>query len=244
RGHWLAARMVLGPGGVLQDLVDWEIKPLLAPDRSAVQAPLGDAEALAAGLDGSLIVGFEQRSRIWRYPPPPANLASPPVSIQIPPELAEAPKNGGIEALTVLPDGRILVLTEEFENPDGTFKGWLVDGGGRFDALSYQPSDGYHVTDCAALASGDLLVLERRYGIFGDLRSRLKLVPRERIRPGARLTGDELLRLEPPLLTENFEGLAVHENAASGATIYLVSDNNFLPFQRTLLLQFSLPRAR
>jgi len=161
RGHWLAARMVLGPNGALEDLVDWEIKPLLAPDNTAVKAPFGDAEALARGPEGSFIVGFEQRSRLWRYAPPPANFASPPVALPMPPELAGAPKNGGVEALTVLPDGRMLALTEEFENPDGTFKGWLIDAA-RFDALSYRPSDGFRVSDCAALANGDVLVLELR----------------------------------------------------------------------------------
>ena len=55
------------------------------------------------------------------------------------------------------------------------------------------------------------------------------------------LNGEDLLRLDPPLRLDNFEGIAVQEDAA-GTLIYLISDNNFQPFQRTLLLQFRLPR--
>jgi hypothetical protein len=36
------------------------------------------------------------------------------------------------------------------------------------------------------------------------------------------------------------EGIAVHRNARGETIISLMSDDNFLPFQRTLLLQFAL----
>jgi hypothetical protein len=48
-----------------------------------------------------------------------------------------------------LPDGRLLALTEEFHNPDGSFKGWLIEGE-RFFEVSYLPTEGFQVTDCAA----------------------------------------------------------------------------------------------
>jgi hypothetical protein len=60
------------------------------------------------------------------------------------------------------------------------------------------------------------------------------------IRSGATLKGEELLRLEPPLRTDNFEGIAVTETP-HGTMIFLVSDDNYFLFQRTLLLQFLLP---
>ena len=52
-----------------------------------------------------------------------------------------------------------------------------------------------------------------------------------------------MLRIEPSLVTENFEGLTVQESA-TGTTIYLVSDDNYNPFQETLLLQFLLANPR
>jgi len=238
RGYWISARMIVNPDGALDDLVDWHIAPMLTPARSPVAGSLVDAEAFSRDRDGSFLVAFEGKHRIWRYDAPPHTFASTPTAIAVPAALSRAPRNGGIEGLTTLPDGRLLALTEEFANPDGSFKGWLLDGN-RFAGLSYLPAKGFRVTDCAALKNGDVVVLERRYVPFGVLSARLTLVDGKTIRPGGKLKGKELLRIEPPLVTENYEGLAV-QPTAQGAMIYLVSDDNYNPFQQTLLLQFLL----
>ena len=238
RGYWLSARAVSNGDSAPLDLVDWQIAPMLTPARTPVSWSGGDAEALARGQDGSMLVAFEGHHRIWRYDAPPGTLTSTPTPIAVPSELARAPRNGGLEGLTSLPDGRLLALTEEFANPDGSFKGWLLDGS-RFTELSYLPAKGYRVTDSAALKNGDVLVLERRYVPFGILSARLTMIDGKTVKPGAKLTGRELLKIEQPLVTENFEGLAVQETA-KGTMIYLVSDDNYNPFQQTLLLQFLL----
>jgi hypothetical protein len=160
----------------------------------------------------------------------------------VPAETAKSPSNGGIEGITLLPDGRLLALTEEFRNPDGSFKGWLIEGE-QFLPLSYLPAEGFHVTDCAALRNGDLIVLERRYVPLAILSARLTLVRGAEIRSGAKLAGEELVQLEYPLNIDNFEGLAVQEDSSKGTLIYIVSDNNFSSFQRTLLFQFRLKRV-
>jgi hypothetical protein len=55
------------------------------------------------------------------------------------------------------------------------------------------------------------------------------------------LAGEELLRLDPPLPSDNYEGLAVlrHEGRT---LVAMVSDNNENRLQRTLLLLFELLR--
>lgn len=238
RGYWISARMIQNAEGTLEDLVDWQISPMLAPAKIPVAGSLADAEALSRAEDGSFLVAFEGRHRIWRYDPPPHTFASTPAAIAVPGELSRAPINGGIEGLTTLPDGRLLALTEEFANPDGSFKGWLLDGN-QFAALSYLPAKGFRVTDCAALKNGNVLVLERRYVPFGVLSARVTIVDSKAIRAGGKLSGREILRIEHPLVVENFEGLAVQEHP-KGTVIYLVSDDNYNPFQETLLLQFLL----
>jgi hypothetical protein len=238
-GYWITAGMILDSEAKLVDLTDWNTQPLLSTSGAPVRNPLHDAEGLARAPDGSFLVSFEKAHRIWRYPPPPLTSRSLPVPVRVPAEVAKAPSNGGLEGITVLADGRLLTLTEEFKNPDGSFKGWLLEGE-RFFALSYLPADGFHVTDCAALDNGDVIVLERRYVPLGILSVRLTLVPGLQIQPGAKLRGEELLRLEYPLNVDNFEGVAVQENANKETLIYIVSDNNFSSFQRTLLFQFRL----
>jgi len=241
RGYWLSAKMASDADGALLDLVDWRITPMLTPAKTSVTGSLVDAEALALAQNGSFLVAFEGRHRIWRYEPPSRTSESSPTPIAVPAEISRAPRNGGLEGLTSLPDGRLLALTEEFANPDGSFKGWLIDGGD-FAELAYLPAKGFHVTDCAALQNGDVLVLERRYVSVGILSARLTIVDGMTIQPGGKLSGRELLRIEQPLVVENFEGLAVQQTR-KGTIIYLVSDDNYSPFQQTLLLQFLLPNA-
>ena len=212
---------------------------LVELDGAEVRASLADAEALTRAREGSFLVAFEGRHRIWRYEPSPGTFESTPTPIAIPAKMSRAPRNGGLEGLTSLPDGRLLALTEEFANPDGSFKGWLIDSG-RFAELAYLPPKGFHVADCAALQSGDVLVLERRYVSFGIFSARLTIVDGKTLQPGGKLSGRELLRIEQPLAVENFEGLTVQQTP-KGTMIYLVSDDNYNPFQQTLLLQFLLP---
>ena len=177
--------------------------------------------------------------RIWRYALPPVTFSALPVPIPVPAVLVKAPANGGLESVAVLPDGRILAIAEELANRDGTFKGWLIKDRS-FAELSYLPSDGFRASDSAAMKNGDVIVLERRYTRFAIFASRLKLVKSQNIQPGATLVGEELLRLESPLEVDNFEGVAVQEDPITGTTIYIVSDDNYHPLQRTLLLQFRL----
>ena len=240
-GYWLSASMLLGPDDALKDLVDWRIAPILTTTKLPVRGRLRDAEALAQARDGSFLVAFEGLHRISLYSPPPETFESTPVSVQIPSAVAQAPSNGGIEALATLADGRLLIIAEELENPDGSVKAWVLDDG-QFTELSYLPAKGFRVTDCAALNNGDVLVLERRYVPFGILSARLTRVKGGSLRPGAKLAGKELLKLEQPLAVENFEGIAVQQTS-NGTMIFIVSDDNYSSFQQTLLLQFLLPHS-
>ncbi len=77
-------------------------------------------------------------------------------------------------------------------------------------------------TDCAALNNGDVLVLERRYVPFGILSARLTRVKAGGLRPGAKLAGKELLKLEQPLAVENFEGIAGSTNFEWNDDLYRI----------------------
>jgi hypothetical protein len=241
RGYWLSAQLGHDSTGALLNLLDWQIKPILTPARTPIDGLLTDAEALARAPDGSFIVGFEQNHRLWRYLPPPMTFDSPAQAITLPRDLAKAPHNGGLECVTVLPSGEIFTVAEELQNKDGSFKGWLIADPQAVE-FAYLPSAGFRASDCAALPNGDVIVLERHLSIFLGFSARLKLIRAASIRAHAVLDGEDLLRLDPPLRLDNFEGIAVREDAA-GTLIYLISDNNFQPFQRTLLLQFRMPRA-
>ena len=119
-GYWVSAQMIVDSEARLLDLSDWNIEPLRST-RCSRNRPAPRCRALARAPDGSFLVSFEKVHRIWRYPPPPLTFHSLPYQFPSP-RTTKAPSNGGMEGITVFSDGRLLALTEEFQNADGTFK--------------------------------------------------------------------------------------------------------------------------
>ena len=231
-GYRLQARLGYDRGGDLASVSGVRMAPLLAPDGTRTAGKLkGDAEAIAPDGRGGFLVGFEQDHRLWRYP----GLAARPTRVEAPDRLAEAPANGGLEALARLEDGRILALTEQLAAPGGT-RGW-VGGPGRWQPLVLATDGGFAATAAAVLPDGDVLVLERRFPPVG---ARVLRVDKAAIKPGATLHGEELARLEGLDTVDNMEGIAARRGANGETLIYLLSDDNFSPLQQTLLMMFEL----
>ena len=241
RGHWVGGSLLYDERGWLSGLAGARIGPLHDPQGDLLgRKEVQDAESLARLPDGSLLVAFEHRHRIWRYAGDPNPLADLPVAWPTPVGLTALPANNGIEAMTALGDGQVLAIAESESEP-GRFPAWLWrDGGWR--RLSYSRTDGYRPSGAALLPDGDLLVLERRFSWLGGLAARLVRVPAAAIEPGALLEGEELAALAPPLLTDNWEGVATATGPDGETLIYLVSDDNFLPIQRNLVALFALGR--
>lgn len=239
RGYGVSARLHHEATDRLSRMDAWEITTLRGLNGEVVSRRQRDAEALVQERDGSWLVAFEQLHRVWRYPPSARVLSGVPESLKMPPAIRKAPGNAGLEAMTRLADGRLLVMTEEYENEDGSYKGWLVSPEG-FDEIAYEATNGFRPTDLATLPSGDVLLLERRYRPLLGVAVRLRCLRAETIQPEARLRGREVLHLAPPLVVDNFEGVAVRPGTQPGPLIYLVSDDNYNFIQSTLLLQFRL----
>jgi hypothetical protein len=239
-GQWLTATLTHDARGRLTGLVEAEIGPML--DGAGAPVPnkaMADAEAVARDLDGSLIVAFEGLHRLWRYHPGDRPLDARPISLVAPPQLRRAPRNAGTEAMTVLADGRLMLLTEDFRNAAGDLIGWLRDGQS-WHEIVLAATGQFKPTDLAQLPGGDLVVLERRFTMIGGVAARLQRVALGDVRPGARLEGRELAQLIPPVTVDNMEAIAAVRASDGGTLIYLMSDDNFSPVQRTLLLQFRL----
>jgi hypothetical protein len=238
-GQWLVARLQRDEAGRLRGVSDAEIHPILDRNgRPFAVKRAGDAEALEKFPDGSFLVAFEQVHRLARYagPEPWRSRGEPQVA---PREITRQPANGGIESMARLPDGRIVLISETDERSAGTLKAWIGSAGVWREA-TYRRRGDYRPVDAKALANGDLLVLERAFNLLGGFATRLVRVPAVAIRPGAILDGRDIAELGPPLISDNFEGLAVETAADGGTFVYLLSDDNRVALQRTLLLQFRL----
>ena len=69
---------------------------------------------------------------------------------------------------------------------------------------------------------------------------RIRSVPLAMIKPGALVDGTELITADMGQQIDNMEALSVHRDSGGALVLTLISDDNFSPLQRTLLLQFTL----
>ena len=82
-------------------------------------------------------------------------------------------------------------------------------------------------------------MLNRYYTLLAGVKAALTVIDPTEIAPMKLLEGSELARLAPPLSVDNMEALTIARE--SGRTIlWIASDDNFNPMQRTLLMKFAL----
>lgn len=238
-GHWLVARLRRDEAGRLTGVGEAEIHPML--DRNGRPFTIkraGDAEALESLPDGSLLVAFEQVHLVLRYAGPEPWRSAAEVQA-VPAALRRQASNGGVETMARFPDGRLLLVSEADERADGTLSAWLRTGTEWAD-LSYAQSDSYRPVDAKVLPDGDLLVLERYFTLLGGFSSRLVRVAAGDVRPGATMRGRMIAEISSPMITDNFEALAVEPAPDGGIFVFILSDDNRVAIERTLLLQFRL----
>lgn len=239
RGFWLIARLEVDEHGYLTGIADGRLGRLAGPGGLPVGRRHQDAEEIALLPDGTAIVSFEQEHRFWRYFPSAEPFQGRVEPVPPPPGLELLPSNGGVEALAHLADGRLLAIAEGLSTPEGGRVGWIRNHEG-WSPLSYVAAPDFLPSGAAGLPNGDALVLERRFIDPFTFESRITRVPAAEIAPGARLSGREVARLSAPLSTDNFEGIAVRPGPNGETLVYLIADDNYVPIQRTLLLQFVL----
>lgn len=189
---------------------------------------------MSPGVEGEIIVGFERRHRLWRYLP--GQVAPEP--LPAPAELAGQPTNGGIEGLALLADGRLLAISEGPEDRKSTLA-WVSDTDG-WSVMTYATTGGFRPTGAATLPNGDVLVLERRFTLRTGVAARVRRLAAAQIMAGAHLVARDVAEFRPPLSVDNFEGIAVRPGPDGRVWVYIVSDDNFNPLQRTLLMMFEL----
>jgi len=242
-GAWLTAEIVY-ENGRLAGLADMRTAPLLdAEGKPFPDKDSRDAEALTVldPADGILAVGFERMSRVLRYAFGTYGVAARPTTIALPADLRGAPFNKELEALGRFAEtDTLLVLSERYLDAEGNIRGWLI-GGPQPGALSVVRSGDFDVTDLAIAPSGDVILLERRYSPLAGAAMRIRRIAGETVRAAAFVDGDVLIEArQPHYAIDNMEGIAVHVHDAGEMRLTIISDDNFNPPQRTLLLQFAL----
>ena len=83
-------------------------------------------------------------------------------------------------------------------------------------------------------------MLERRFTLRDGVAVRIRRINRADILPGADLDPDLVAEFRAPIAVDNFEGIAVRQGPRGATLIYIISDDNLNPLQRTLLMIFEL----
>jgi len=243
QGAWLVATPRFDAKGLLVGLDDARMGQLRGLDGKPIDSkPEADAEAMARLPDGSWLVAFERRHRLWRY----TSLTATPLPVEGPADIGRQPGNGGIEALAALPDGTVIAISEEYSRQAETVTGWIgkPEANGRYawNSFAYATIANYKPTALALLPDGSFATLERAFDVVRGVRVRVMRFDTAQVTPGATVKPEELARLASPYAVDNLEGLASTRGSAGETLLWLISDDNFNPLQRNILMLFELPQ--
>ena len=226
-----------------------EIAPMLDLAGVVMHEKEGDAEGLAAEIPGALagavLVSFERNHRIWRYDLA-HGLNAKPVPVLVGSWIHGLLSNEGLEGIALLPHDTLLALSEHTLDDDGNIMAGLepyppMVAHGGFGLLSVHPHNPFSVTSAAPDGNGGVFILERRFSPLGGLGMEVRHVAPAEIRPGAVIEGIVIANFSGgDSNIDNMEGLAVRRGPHGETFLYVISDDNYSPLQRTVLLMFEL----
>ncbi|EJL34713.1 hypothetical protein PMI01_01406 [Caulobacter sp. AP07] len=233
-GDLFEARLKLDEAGRLVGLTDGKLSPLKGLDGQPLQGKeQGDAEGLAILPNGDRLVSFERDHRIWLYPKLADGSFGNPRAVNKP--ATTFPENEGMEALTAYPvagPDAYLVGGEEGEV-------WLCRLSAPCASLAPQspPDFTWGLTGFAAFDGQAIAALYRAFDPIRGWRGQVRFVVDPRA-PAARQAVAATLNLDGATTRDNFEGIALVKSPTGATRIYLLTDDNAIAGQRTLLMAF------
>lgn len=229
---------------------------LIGVDASAIENSKGaalprayarDAEAIAPimrnGVVAAVRVGFENLTRVADFDLVDGRPGGAAREVSIPDWLSRLRTNSSLEAVCIASPGSpvagsTMLITEDDETPEGNIRAYMRGNRDQGD-FTVVKTPGLNPTDCAFLPNGDMVLLERGTGLLGFV-MQVSRIKAEDVKPGGTIKGEVILAASGGAI-DNMEGIAVHEGPSGETRITLVSDDNFNDWERTLLLEFTLP---
>lgn len=249
-GHWLRAQLAYDANGDLAGIGEAMIAPMLDEDGRALHGADSDAEGLTAVApnmpDGEVLVSFERHDRIWRYDLARGLDGALPRPVPTGAWVSGLRPNLGLEAITLWRPDTLLALSEFTRDANGDMVAALEDFPGdalplhtrKLGVVRHPP---FEITSVAAAPGGGIFLLERRFSLAGGLGMEIRRVAAADIHEGGRIQGEVIANLNyQDANIDNMEGLNSRVDANGKTLLYVLSDDNYLPFQRTLLLMFEV----
>lgn len=233
RARWFSASLIVEDGTLR--LEDAALAPMRDADGEALDGSTGDAEGLTRVGD-RLAVSFERNHRIMMLGDSgrleDRGLAG---------TFKEFPENQGLEALATLPDGRLIALAEQTDGDDTPVI--VADPAtGKIEEARLRRRKPHVATGADLGPDGRLYLLARQrprflWRFFG---SSIRVTRYELGADGFPLADsvEVLATLEGNHGIDNLEALALERAPDGGMHLWLIADDNFNRWERTLLLRF------
>ncbi|MCF6327001.1 MAG: esterase-like activity of phytase family protein [Devosiaceae bacterium] len=248
RGRFFSGQLIYENGSP-SELINTQISPITNSKGNPLPSNFSrDAEGVETifrnGRPTAIRVSFENLTRVADFSINNNRPVGPARELALPHWLAHLRTNKSLESVCIAPPaspiaGSTLLITEGLINDEGDYSGWLIGNRDRGE-ISLNRQRGFNPTDCAFLANGDLLVLERGTGFF-TFTMQVRQIAATDVKPGAVMEGDIILRGSGGDI-DNMEALAIRTAKDGSTRIVIMSDDNFNDWERTLLLEFELPQ--
>ncbi len=245
-GHWLEAEMPQHDDQI-SALTAARIGPLRDEQGMTLRnTGYGDIEAISMGKTRTYL-GFESyRSGIWSASRQASLENSRFTRARLPPDIEKLPIGRGLEAITLIEDipqqqPLLLAIAERDNGKSGSSTpAWWLKQDGQVAAKFFIPlSDGYDVSDAAYNVRCGLFVLERKLNFIGRFFIRLVRLEPQYTSLSEPIKQETLFQANSSgAAIDNMEALAVVADQSNGCHLYIMSDSNFLPIQKTIMLKF------
>lgn len=227
-GKWMEATLAYDRAGNLRGMKVTDSGALLDADGNPLSRE-EDQDAEALSFDGHrYLVGFEDHHRVVAYP----TFRSPATDLELPPQaIAGIPRETGFSSVVALPGGSVMALAESTpDNLNGPqthaskTRGWLITKQGA-GFIWLRESSWALPVDLAAFPNGDLLLLELLIPSSGEMtQTRVSRIAASEIRVGATMRAEELVVLQPPVISANLQGAAIRRGPQGEILVYLISN--------------------
>lgn len=202
------------------------------PDNKDLSTFNSDAEGLAIRADGRIYISFERYHRIWTYRDPDKEAAWMPRHR----DFQGFQGNFALEALAIDAKGNLYTTPEQSGDMTKPFPVYRYKDGAWAIPFSISRIGRFSPVGADFGPDGKLYLLERYLGSLFGFQTRVR-----RFTVNGDTLREEQILLETPAGThDNLEGIAVWRDMQGNIRLTMVSDNNFIVFQRTEFVEYRI----
>lgn len=207
-------------------------EPLTDATGAAFPTERNDSEGLAIAANGRMFVSFEGPARVQSY----ARFGGTSLPLPIPDAFLLMTKNSALESLAIGADDTLYTVPENTPQ-NGPFPLFQFRQGQWSSPFSIARIGNFLPVGADIGPDGRLYLLERQFRGLAGFASRLR---RFDLNTSGEAIGLVLLQTAPGV-HDNLEGVAVWRDAEGRLTASMVSDNNFMGFLATEIVEYRLP---